>query len=61
MNLRQFTMDKRMATLDVKMRSFMPAALSQENRCDLEEATHTTKRLPLRARGIPIELNNLDD
>ena len=41
MNLRQFTMDKRMATLDVKMRSFMPAALSQENRCDLEEATHT--------------------
>jgi hypothetical protein len=60
MNLRQFTMDEGMATLDVTMRSFMPAALSQDNRCDLEEGTHT-KSLPLRAQGISIELDNLED
>lgn len=57
MNLRQFTMDQGMATLDVTMRSFMPAALSQENRYDSELGTHNM-RLPLRAQGISIALDN---
>ena len=60
MNIRQFTMDEGMATLDVTMRSFMPVALSQDNRCDSEEGTHT-KHLPFRAQGMSIELDNLED
>jgi len=60
MNIRQFTMDEGMATLDVTMRSFMPTALTHENRYDSEPGTHNM-RLPLRAQGLSMELDNEED
>lgn len=60
MNIRQFTMDEGMATLDVTMRSFMPAALTHENRHDLEPGSHNI-RLPLRTQGLSMELDNEED
>jgi hypothetical protein len=61
MNIRQFTMDEGMSTLDITLRSFMPAALSQGTQHDLEPGPHNV-RLPLRAQGrIPIELDNAEE
>ena len=46
MNIRRFTMDEGMATLDVTLRSFMPAARNQ----DIRDGAPATMRLPLRAQ-----------
>lgn len=58
MNIRQFTMDEGMETLDITVRSFMPAALRQDNGHNSEPGPHSM-RLPLRAQGsTSIELDN---
>ncbi|KIM45663.1 hypothetical protein M413DRAFT_442316 [Hebeloma cylindrosporum] len=60
MNIRQFTMEEGMAALDVTLRSFMPAALTQDND-DVEPGIHTM-RPHVRTQGsIPIEQGHGDD
>jgi len=54
MNIRRFTMDEGMATLDATLRSFIPTARSR----DIRDGAPAAMRLPLRAQ---LEFDNEED